>query len=59
MKRITKQEYSPEFRELAAKGGNVGLMVGTVAMELGLIEQALRNWVKAFDVGKFSGPGTR
>jgi transposase len=30
-----------------------------VAKELGLIEQTLRNWVKAFEAGKLNGPGTK
>lgn len=59
MKRIPKQEYTPEFRELAVKRVKAGQTAGTVARELGLIEQTLRNWVKAFDAGKLNGPGTK
>lgn len=59
MKRIPKQEYTPEFRELAVKRVKTGQTAGAVAKELGLIEQTLRNWVKAFDAGKLNGPGTK
>ena len=35
------------------------MLFRSVAKELGLIEQTLRNWVKAFDAGKLNGPGTK
>jgi transposase len=57
--KIPKQEYTDEFRELAVKRVKGGQTVGAVAKELGLIEQTLRNWVKAFDAGKLNGPGSR
>lgn len=56
--KIPKQEYTAEFKELAVKRVKSGQAVGVVAKELGLIEQTLRNRVKAFDAGKFNGPGT-
>jgi transposase len=59
LKKIPKQEYTPEFRELAVKRVKAGQTAGAVAKELGLIEQTLRNWVKAFDAGKLNGPGTK
>jgi transposase len=59
LKKIPKQEYTSEFRELAVKRVKAGQTVGTVAKELGLIEQTLRHWVKAFDAGKLNGPGTK
>ena len=57
MRKIPKQEYTPEFRELAVKRVKAGQSVGAVARELGLIEQTLRNWVKAAAAGKLNGPG--
>ena len=30
-----------------------------IARDLGLVEQTLRNWVKAFDAGKLNAPGTK
>ncbi len=46
MKKIPKQEYTAEFKEQAVKHAQaVGIAVA--ARELGLIEQTLRNWVKA------------
>jgi transposase len=59
MQKIPKQEYTAEFKELAVRRVKDGQAVGAVAKELGLIEQTLRNWVKAFAAGKLNGPGTR
>ena len=56
---IPKQEYTAEFKELAVKRVRDGQAVGAVAKELGLIEQTLRNWVKAHAAGKLNAPGTR
>ena len=56
MKRIPKQEYTAEFKEQAVKHAQaVGIVVA--ARELGLVEQTLRNWVKAAEVGKLVGAG--
>ncbi len=57
--KIPKQEYTPEFRELAVKQVKTGQSVGAVAKDLGLIEQTLRNCVKAEAAGKLNGPGTK
>ena len=57
--KIPKQEYTSEFRELAVKRVKAGQSVGTVARELSLVEQTLRNWVKAAAAGKLNGAGTR
>jgi transposase-like protein len=59
LKKIPKQEYTAEFREVAVKRVNSGHGIGAVARELGLIEQTLRNWVKAAAAGKLNGPGTK
>lgn len=55
--KIPKQEYTPEFRELAVKRVKSGQPVSAVAKDLGLIEQTLRNWVKAADAGKLNKAG--
>lgn len=55
--KIPKQEYTPEFRELAVKQVKAGQTVGAIAKELGLVEQTLRNWVKAADAGKLNTAG--
>lgn len=57
--KIPKQEYTAEFKELAVKRVKDGQTPGAVAKDLGLVEQTLRNWVKAFDAGKLNGPGAR
>jgi transposase len=36
-----------------------GKLVSVVAKEMGLVEQTLRNWVKASDAGRLDGPGAR
>lgn len=59
MKKIPKQEYTAEFKSLAVKRVKDGLTVGAAARELGLIEQTLRNWVKAADAGKLNGAGAK
>ena len=46
MKKIPKQEYTAEFKEQAVKRA-LAVGAGPAARELGLVEQALRNWVKA------------
>lgn len=58
MKKIPKQEYTAEFKEQAVKHAQgVGIVVA--AKELGLVEQTLRNWVKAAGAGKLAGAGTK
>ena len=58
MKKIPKQEYTAEFKEQAVKRAQeVG--VGVAARELGLVEQTLRNWVKAVAAGKLTAPGAK
>jgi len=57
MMKIPKQEYTAEFKELAVKRVKGGQSVGAVAKDLGLIEQTLRNWVKAAAAGKLNGAG--
>lgn len=58
MKKIPKQEYTAEFKEQAVKHAQaVSILVA--ARELGLIEQTLRNWVKAAGAGKLVGVGVK
>ena len=54
MKRILKREYTAEFREQAVAMVNNGRSVPEVAQELGLINQTLRNWVKAAERGRLN-----
>jgi transposase len=54
VKKIPKQEYTAEFKEQAVKHAQaVGIVVA--AKELGLVEQTLRNWMKAAEAGKLVG----
>ncbi len=43
--KIPKQEYTTEFKELSVKRVKAGQSIGSVAKDLELIEQTLRNWV--------------
>ncbi len=57
MRKIPRQKYTAEFKELALRRVKDGQSAGAVAKDLGLIEQTLENWVKAFDAGKLNGAG--
>jgi transposase len=57
--KVPRQEYTAEFKSLAVRRVKEGSTVGAVAKELGLIEQTLRNWVKAADAGKLNGAGAK
>lgn len=59
MQKIPKQAYTVEFKEQAVKRVKDGKTVSAVAKEMGLVEQTLRNWVKASAASKLDGPGTR
>ena len=54
MFKIPKQEYTAEFKELAVKRVKDGQGIGPVARDLGLVEQTLRNWVKAAERGRLN-----
>ena len=51
---MPKQEYTAEFKEQAVKHARE-VDIPVAPKELGLLEQALRNWVKAADAGKIIG----
>jgi len=57
--KIPRQEYTAEFKVSAVNRVNAGLPVASVARELGLIAQTLRNWVKAAKAGKLNGAGSK
>lgn len=57
--KIPRREFTAEFREQAVKRVKTGQGVGTVARELGISDQTLRNWVKAFETGKLGGAGAK
>src|SRR3990167_858550 len=48
-----------EFKEQAVKHVKTGKSIGAVAKGLGLIDQTLRNWVKAAAAGKLTGAGSK
>lgn len=58
MKWLPNQEYTAEFKEQAVKHAQaVGIVVA--ARDLGLVEQTLRNSVKASEAGKLVGAGAK
>ena len=57
--KIPKREYTAEFKELAVKRVRDGQSPGAVAKELDLVEQTLRNWVKAANAGPLTGAGCK
>jgi transposase-like protein len=57
MQKIPNQESTAEFKEQAVKRLKEDQGLGAAAKELGLVEQTLRNWVKAFDAGSLNGAG--
>jgi transposase len=57
MFKIPRQEYTAEFKALAVKRVADGQGIGSVARDLGLVEQTLRNWIKAARQGKLNAPG--
>ena len=59
MKKIPKQAYTTEFKELAVNRVKDGESISTVVKELGLGDQTLRNWVKAVAQGKLKGVGSK
>jgi transposase len=59
MKKIPKQTYTTEFKELAVQRVTNGESVSTVVKELGLADQTLRNWIKAAAQGKLTGAGSK
>jgi transposase len=56
MKKLPRQEFTAEFKELAVKRASVE-GVAKAARELGVVEQTLRNWVKAAKAGKLNASG--
>jgi transposase len=57
--KLPKQAYTAEFKKLAVTRVKDGLTAGAAAKELGLIEQTLRNWVKAAAAGRLNGAGAK
>ncbi|WP_395827690.1 transposase, partial [Collimonas sp.] len=58
MKKIPKQMYTAEFKELVVQRVADGQTIPAVARELGLSDQTLRNWIKAAAAGKLTGAGS-
>src|SRR5680860_1054681 len=53
-----RREFTPEYKDEAVRLViNTGRPVATVARELGIVEQTLRNWVRAYRVRQEAGDG--
>lgn len=59
MFKTPKPEFTPEFRKLSVKRVRSGMTIGAVAKALGLLEQMLRNGVKAAERRKLNPAGAR
>ncbi len=59
MKKIPKQMYTAEFKELAVQRVADGQTIPAVARELGLSDQTLRNWIKVAAAGKLTGADSK
>jgi transposase len=59
MKKIPQQAFTAEFKALAVRRVKEGQTIPAVGRELGISHQTVRNWVKAANVGKLTGPGSR
>lgn len=59
MKKLPKQVYTTEFKELAVKRVADGAAISAVVKELGIGDQTLRNWIKAAAEGQLKGAGTK
>ena len=57
--KIPRQEYTLEFKELAVKRIKDGQPIASVAKELGISAQTLRNWVGAAARGALVGSATK
>lgn len=57
MKKIPKQAFTTEFKELAVKRTQEGQSVPAAAKALGISDQTLRNWVKAAAKGELKVAG--
>jgi transposase len=58
VKKIPKQEYTAEFKEQAVRHAQA-VGIATAARDLGLVEQTLRNWVKASAAGQLTAANAR
>lgn len=59
MKHIPKDEYAAEFKEQAVKRADEVGSIARAAEEQGLVEQTLRNCVKAAKAGKLNPAGAK
>lgn len=57
--RIPQQEYTAELKEQAVKRAYDVRSIGRIADERGLVERALRNWVKAAKAGNLNLAGAK
>jgi transposase len=57
MKRIPRAVYTVEYKVAAVHQVLGGKKAAEVARELGVVEQTLHNWIKAYRAGKL-GDGT-
>ena len=57
MKRIPRAVYTVEYKVAAVQQVLAGRKVAEVARDLGVVEQTLHNWMKAYRGGKLGSAG--
>lgn len=57
MAKIPRKAYTLEFKQEAVRLVESGQRVSEAARSLGMVEQTLSNWVKAYRAGKLRGSG--
>jgi transposase len=59
MKRIPRAAFTTEFKAAAVQQVLAGKRVADVGRELGVVEQTLHNWLKAYRLGKLGEPSSK
>ena len=59
MKRIPRAVYTVEYKIAAVQQVLAGKKVAEVARDLGVVEQTLHNWMKAYRAGKLASTGSK
>ncbi len=59
MKRIPRAGYTVEFKAAAVQQVLAGKRAAEVGRELGVVEQTLHNWLKAYRLGKLGEPNSK
>lgn len=59
MKQIPRAAYTVEFKSAAVQQVLAGKRAADVGRELGVVEQTLHNWIKAYRLGKLGDANSK